>query len=189
MQVNNEHLHQLQTIIVLPAVEVYDRWYAPTADNRECFQVLLQIQESRGHYPLDVAKWLHYSEADIFTHLLHQPAEEVRAALAPAEEPVPVALSTSAAPTKEGPLLLVASATTNPASSSGASSEDTPSKKSIELDYINNSALTTNAQLAMTLQVVPSPMEVVVATNIATPTASEARSSGPSDIANAVLEC
>ncbi|KAG5350150.1 hypothetical protein C0989_012482, partial [Termitomyces sp. Mn162] len=43
-------------------------------------------------------------------------------------------------------------------------------------------------QLTATPQVAPSPMEAVVATNVTTPTAPEAGSSGPSDMANAVLE-
>ncbi|KAG5735440.1 hypothetical protein E4T56_gene12778 [Termitomyces sp. T112] len=93
-----------------------------------------------------------------------------------------------AAPTEEGPSLSVAAVTTNPALSSGASSEDTLSEESMELDYIDDSALTMIAQPAMTPQVVPSPTEVVVATNIATLTASEAGSSGFDDMANTVLE-
>ncbi|KAG5335713.1 hypothetical protein C0989_000573 [Termitomyces sp. Mn162] len=64
----------------------------------------------------------------------------------------------------------------------------TPSEESIELDYVNNSALTMDAQPAMTLQVVPSPMEVVLVTNITTPAAPEAGTSGPNDTANAVFE-
>ncbi|KAG5353042.1 hypothetical protein C0989_010848 [Termitomyces sp. Mn162] len=110
------------------------------------------------------------------------------ASQAAAEEPSSVAPPTSAAPTEEGPSLPVAIATSIPPLSSGASSEDAPTEESLELDYANDSALTTPVQLATTPQVVPSPMEVVVATNIATPTTPEAGSSGPSDMANAVLE-
>ncbi|KAG5338854.1 hypothetical protein C0989_005824 [Termitomyces sp. Mn162] len=91
-----------------------------------------------------------------------------------------VAPSTSAAPTEEGPLSSVAAATSIPPSSSGVSLEDAPSEKSMELDYANNSTLT---------MLVLSPAEVVVATDVTTPTAPEAGSSGPSDTANAVLEC
>ncbi|KAG5350581.1 hypothetical protein C0989_010283 [Termitomyces sp. Mn162] len=108
--------------------------------------------------------------------------------MVPAEVPMSAAPSVSAAPTEKGPLSSVALATTNPALSSGAFSEDAPSEESMELDYINNSALTTDAQLAMTSQVVPSPMEAVVATNITTPTAPEAKTSGSSNTVNAVLE-
>ncbi|KAG5352521.1 hypothetical protein C0989_001955 [Termitomyces sp. Mn162] len=109
--------------------------------------------------------------------------------LAATQEPLPVAPSVSAAPTEEGPLLLVAVTTTNLASSSGASSEDAPAEESIELDYVNHSALTMDAQPAMTPQVILSLMEAVVATNVATLTAPEARTSGSSDMANAVSEC
>ncbi|KAG5330269.1 hypothetical protein C0989_009033, partial [Termitomyces sp. Mn162] len=105
---------------------------------------------------------------------------------ATAQEPSSVAPPASAAPTEEGPSLL---ATSIPLSSSSASSEDALSENSMDLNYADNSMLTTPVQLAMTPQVIPSPMEVVVATNIATLTASEAGSSGSSDMANAVLEC
>ncbi|KAG5332682.1 hypothetical protein C0989_006735 [Termitomyces sp. Mn162] len=140
-----------QTIGVPPAVKGYDVWYIPTANDQECFHVLLQIHESRGHSPLDAAEWLHFGEAGISTHLLHQPAEAVRASLATTEEPLSVVPSANAAPTEEGPLLSVAATTTNPALSSGASSEDIPTEESMELDYANNSALPTDAQPAMIL--------------------------------------
>ncbi|KAG5351551.1 hypothetical protein C0989_005992 [Termitomyces sp. Mn162] len=114
--------------------------------------------------------------------------EVVRASLAATEEPSSVAPSASDAPTEEGPLSSVAATTTNPALSSSVSSEDAPAEESMELDYVDNSALTINAQLAMTPQVVSSLTEVVVATNVTTPTAPEAGTSGSSDTANAVLE-
>ncbi|KAG5337472.1 hypothetical protein C0989_009597 [Termitomyces sp. Mn162] len=94
----------------------------------------------------------------------------------------------SIAPTEEGPSLLVALATTNSAMSSGASSQDAPTKKSMELDYTHNSLAPTNPQLAMTSQVVLSPSDAAIVTNIATLTAPKAGSSGSIDIANAVLE-
>ncbi|KAG5335159.1 hypothetical protein C0989_002090 [Termitomyces sp. Mn162] len=78
---------------------------------------------------------------------------------------------------------------TNPATSSGASSEDAPSEESMKLDYVNNSLLTTSVQPVMTPLVILSPMDAVVATNVATPSVSEAGFSGPSNMANAVLEC
>ncbi|KAG5335513.1 hypothetical protein C0989_001189 [Termitomyces sp. Mn162] len=99
-----------------------------------------------------------------------------------------VAPCVSAASTEEGPLLSVALATTNLASSSGASFEDAPSEESMELDYINDSVLTMDAQPAMTPQVISSPTEAVVTTNITTPTAPEAGASGSSDMANTVSE-
>ncbi|KAG5352026.1 hypothetical protein C0989_004169 [Termitomyces sp. Mn162] len=89
---------------------------------------------------------------------------------------------------EEGPSLLVAVTTTNPALSSSASSEDAPIEESMELDYAHNSALPTDAQSAMTPQVVPSLTEAVVATNIAIPTAPEAGNNGSSDTTNAVSE-
>ncbi|KAG5352398.1 hypothetical protein C0989_002487 [Termitomyces sp. Mn162] len=94
----------------------------------------------------------------------------------------------SAAPTEEGPSLSVAVATFIPLLSSGVSLEDALSEKSMNLDYADNFAVTMPVQPAMTPQVVPSPMEAVVVTNTATPTAPEADASGPSDTANAVLE-
>ncbi|KAG5350374.1 hypothetical protein C0989_011314 [Termitomyces sp. Mn162] len=109
--------------------------------------------------------------------------------LVPAEEPLSVAPPTNAAPTEEEPLSSVALATTNPATSSGISSEDAPSEESMELDYINDSVLTTSIQPAMASLVVLSPTDTAVVTNVATPTASEAGSSGPSNTANAVLKC
>ncbi|KAG5349984.1 hypothetical protein C0989_000882 [Termitomyces sp. Mn162] len=113
---------------------------------------------------------------------------EVRAVLALAEEPLLVASPISAAPTEEGPLLSMALATTNPATSSGVSSEDAPSEESMELDYIDNSALTMSVQPVTAPLVISSPTYAVVATNVATPIAPEAGSSGSSDTANAVLE-
>ncbi|KAG5716508.1 hypothetical protein E4T56_gene16171 [Termitomyces sp. T112] len=148
-------------------------WYIPTTNDQECFYVLLQIHESGGHSPLDAAEWLHF----------------VRASLAAAEEPLWVATSASAAPTEEGPLSSVAATTTNSALSSGASLENAPAEESMEFNYVDDSALTMNAQPVTTPPVVPSPREVVVVTNITTPTAPEAGTSGSSDTANAVLEC
>ncbi|KAG5352622.1 hypothetical protein C0989_001445 [Termitomyces sp. Mn162] len=110
------------------------------------------------------------------------------ASQAAAKELSSVAPPISAAPTEEGPLLSVAAAISIPLSSSGVSSEDTLSEESMELDYADDSALTMPVQLAMTPQVVPSPTEAVVATNITTPTTPEAGSSGLSDMANAILE-
>ncbi|KNZ77544.1 hypothetical protein J132_05169 [Termitomyces sp. J132] len=186
MWVDNKHHYQLQTIEVPPAVQEYNGWYIPSTDVQKCFHMLLQIHESRGHSPLDAAEWLHFGEDGIFTHLLNQPAELVRASLATAEEPSSVAPFVSAAPTEEGPLLSVAATTINPALSSSVSSKDTPTEESMELNYVNNSALTMDAQPATTPQVIPSPIEAVVATDIATLTAPEA--GGSSDMANAVLE-
>ncbi|KAG5338034.1 hypothetical protein J132_09731 [Termitomyces sp. J132] len=94
----------------------------------------------------------------------------------------------SAAPTEDGPLSSVVAATSTPPLSSGAFSEDAPTEKSMEFDYADNSTLTMPVQPAMTPQVVPSPIEVTVATNVATPTTPEAGTSGSSDMANAVLE-
>ncbi|KAG5333477.1 hypothetical protein C0989_005769 [Termitomyces sp. Mn162] len=112
--------------------------------------VLLQLYESRGHSLLSMAEWLHYSEAGIITHLLHQSAEVVRAALAQVEEPLSVDPPMSAAPTKEGPSLSVALATTNSAMSSGISFQDAPTEESMELDYTDASLAPTNPQLATT---------------------------------------
>ncbi|KAH0591485.1 hypothetical protein H2248_001551 [Termitomyces sp. 'cryptogamus'] len=141
-----------------------------------------------GHSPLGTAKWLCYGESGIFTHLLHQSAEVVRAALAQAEEPSSVDSSMSAALTEEGPSLSVALATTNLAMSSSVSSQNAPAEESMELDYTNNFSAPTNPQIATTPQIDPSPSDAVVATNIATTTALEAGSSGSIDMANAVLE-
>ncbi|KAG5348772.1 hypothetical protein C0989_008333 [Termitomyces sp. Mn162] len=133
--------------------------------------MLLQIHKSRGHSPLDAAEWLHFGEDGIFTHLLHQPVEVMRASQATTEKPSLVAPSASAAPTEERPLSSVAvvmCTATAPPSSSGASSADAPSEKSMELDYANDSALTMPIQPATTPQVVTSLMEVVVVTNATT---------------------
>ncbi|KAG5334841.1 hypothetical protein C0989_002807 [Termitomyces sp. Mn162] len=107
------------------------------------------------------------------------------------EEPSSVAPTASAAPPEEGPLLSVAvakSTTATPPLSSGASSEHAPIEVSMELDYANKSVLTTLVPPAMTPQIVPSPIEVAVVTNVVTPTASEAGTNGSSDMVNAVLE-
>ncbi|KAG5338670.1 hypothetical protein C0989_006675 [Termitomyces sp. Mn162] len=93
------------------------------------------------------------------------------------------------APTEEGPLSSVAVATSTPPSSSGAFSEDAPTEESMELDYADNSVLATLVQPAMTPQVVLSPIEAVVVTNITASTTPEAGSSGSSDMADTVLEC
>ncbi|KAG5338555.1 hypothetical protein C0989_007059 [Termitomyces sp. Mn162] len=188
MQVNNECHCRLQTIGLPPPLLGYDGWYIPTADDWEYCCMLLQIHESRGHAPLDAAEWLHFGEDGIFTCLLHQPAEVVRASQATAEEPSSVAPPASAAPTEEGPLLLVVAATSTPPLSSGVSSEDTLIEESMELDYTDNSTLTMPVQPATTPQVIPSPMEAAVATNVATPTTFEAGTSGSSNMANAVSE-
>ncbi|KAG5333591.1 hypothetical protein C0989_005264 [Termitomyces sp. Mn162] len=128
-------------------------------------------------------------EAGIFTHLLHQPAEVVRASLAEVEEPFSVVPPPSAAPTEEGPSLSVASATIDSAASSIASSQDTSTEESIKLDYAYDSSAFANVPPEMTPQVVPSPSDVAVAINIATPAIPEAGLSGSIDTANAVLEC
>ncbi|KAG5351949.1 hypothetical protein C0989_004401 [Termitomyces sp. Mn162] len=73
--------------------------------------------------------------------------------------------------------------------SSSVSSQDAPTEESMELDYADNSLAPTNPQLAMTPQVIPSPSDAAIVTNIATPTAPEAGSSGSIDTANAVSEC
>ncbi|KAG5338613.1 hypothetical protein C0989_006812 [Termitomyces sp. Mn162] len=98
----------------------------------------------------------------------------------------------SAAPTEEGLLLSVAvalSTATPPLSSSGASSDNAPLEKSMELDYVNDLAVPMPIQPATTPQVIHSSMEVAVATNVATPTTSEAGTSSSSDMANAISEC
>ncbi|KAG5334172.1 hypothetical protein C0989_004195 [Termitomyces sp. Mn162] len=95
----------------------------------------------------------------------------------------------SAAPTKEGPLLSAAVTTSIPPLSSSVSSEDALTEESMELDYADNSTLTMPVQLVTTPQVFPSSTEVVVATNIVTPTTPEAGFSGPIGMANAVSEC
>ncbi|KAG5352085.1 hypothetical protein C0989_003884 [Termitomyces sp. Mn162] len=130
-----------------------------------------------------MAEWLHYGEG-IFTNLMHQPAKVVNATV----EPSAMVSAVSAALTEARPLSLVAAATTNPESSSGASSEDAPLEESMELDYTDDSALTMPVQPVTTMPVIPSTLEVVVATNIATPTAPEAGSSGSNNTDNAVLE-
>ncbi|KAG5349115.1 hypothetical protein C0989_005810 [Termitomyces sp. Mn162] len=136
-----------------------------------------------------MAKWLCYSEAGIFTHLLHQPPEVVRAVLAQAEEPFSMDPPTSAAPTEEGPSLSAATAATDLATSSSAFSQNTPIEESMKLDYTNNSVVLINPQLEATTSVIPSPLDAVIATNVATLTAPEAGSSGSIDMANAVSEC
>ncbi|KAG5349044.1 hypothetical protein C0989_006418 [Termitomyces sp. Mn162] len=137
----------------------------------------------------NAVKWLHHGETDTFTHLLHQPAEVVRAALVQAEEPFSMDPPMSAAPTEEGPSLSVALATTNPAMSSGASLQNAPTEESMELDYANDSLAPMNPQPVMTPQVILSLSDAAVAANVTTPTAPEARSSGSIDMANAVSEC
>ncbi|KAG5353536.1 hypothetical protein J132_10169 [Termitomyces sp. J132] len=136
-----------------------------------------------------MAKWLCYGEAGIFTHLLHQPLEVVRAMLAQVEEPFSVDPPMSAAPTEEGPSSSVATATTDLATSSGVSSQDTHTEESMKLDYANDSVALTNLQPDVTPSVIPSPLDAVIATNVATPTAPEAGSSGSIDMANTVSEC
>ncbi|KAG5336293.1 hypothetical protein C0989_012266 [Termitomyces sp. Mn162] len=108
--------------------------------------------------------------------------------LAQAEELFSMDPPVSAAPT-EGPSLLVAAATIDLATSSGASLQNAPIEESMELDYADNSAALTNLQPEVTSLVVPSPLDAVVATNVATPITLEAGSSGSIDMANAVLEC
>ncbi|KAG5340733.1 hypothetical protein C0989_000512 [Termitomyces sp. Mn162] len=98
----------------------------------------------------------------------------VRASFAQAEEPFSMDPPTSAAPTEEGPSLSVAMAATNPATSSGASSQNTPTEESIELDYANHSVVPMTSQPDATPSVVPSPSDAAVVTNIATPAAPEA---------------
>ncbi|KAG5335748.1 hypothetical protein C0989_000471 [Termitomyces sp. Mn162] len=176
---------------VPPPILEYNRWYIPTADNWEHFHVLLQIHESRGHSPLDAAEWLHFGMDGIFTHLLHQLAEVMRASQATAEEPSSAAPTASAVPTEDGPLSSAAvapSTATPPSLSFGASSDDAPSEKSMELDYIDDSTVPMPIQPAMTLQVVPSFMEAAVATKVASPTTPEAGTSSSSKTANAVSE-
>ncbi|KAG5333927.1 hypothetical protein C0989_004638 [Termitomyces sp. Mn162] len=136
-----------------------------------------------------MAEWLCYGEVGIFTHLLHHLAEMVRASLAKVEEPFSVVPLLSAAPTEKGPSLSVVLATTNPAMSSIASSQDTPTDKSMELDYANDSLAPTNSHPATIPQVIPSPLDVTIATNIATLATFEAGSSGSNDMANTVSEC
>ncbi|KAG5337025.1 hypothetical protein C0989_011127 [Termitomyces sp. Mn162] len=126
-----------------------------------------------------MAEWLHYSEAAIFTHLLQ---------CAQVEEPFSVAPPPSAAPTKEGPSSSVALATTNLAASSIASSQDVPTEESMELDYADNFLVPTNPHPETTPQVVPSPLDMAIVNNIATPAIPEAGPSGSIDTANAVLE-
>ncbi|KNZ81572.1 hypothetical protein J132_11391 [Termitomyces sp. J132] len=115
----------------------------------------------------------------------------MRASQAATEEPSSAATTKSAAPTEEGPSLSVAvakSTAATPLLSSGTSSEHAPTEESMELDYVNDSALTTPVPPATTPQVVPSPMKVAVATNVATPTTPEAGTSGSSNTANTVSE-
>ncbi|KNZ71492.1 hypothetical protein J132_09585 [Termitomyces sp. J132] len=184
----NEHCHKKQYNANARQLLVISAEIAKLPCIGGHFQVLLQLHESRGHSPLGTAKWLCYGESGIFTHLLHQSAEVVRAALAQAEEPSSVDSSMSAALTEEGPSLSVALATTNLAMSSSVSSQNAPAEESMELDYTNNFSAPTNPQIATTPQIDPSPSDAVVATNIATTTALEAGSSGSIDMANAVLE-
>ncbi|KAG5719327.1 hypothetical protein E4T56_gene13271 [Termitomyces sp. T112] len=56
---------------------------------------------------VDTAEWLHYGELAIFTHLLQQPAEMVKASLAAVKEPSSGSPSLSAAPTEARPSLSV----------------------------------------------------------------------------------
>ncbi|KAG5351688.1 hypothetical protein C0989_005282 [Termitomyces sp. Mn162] len=115
--------------------------------------------------------------------------EVVRATLAQVEELASMDPFMSAAPTEEGPSLSVALSTTNHATSSSVSSQNAPTEESMEQDYTNDSLAPTNAQPVMTTQVIPSPSDAAIATNIATPSAPKARSSGSSDTANTVSEC
>ncbi|KAG5336990.1 hypothetical protein C0989_011293 [Termitomyces sp. Mn162] len=117
--------------------------------------------------------------------------EVMRASQAATKEHSSAAPTISAAPTEEGPLSSVAVAKSTTATlllSSGASLEHTPTEKSMELDYANNSTLTTPVPPAMTPQVIPSPMEAAVMTNVATPTTPEAGTSSSSFMANTVSE-
>ncbi|KAG5730761.1 hypothetical protein E4T56_gene3490 [Termitomyces sp. T112] len=138
------------------------------------------------------SEWLCFGEEGIFTHLMHQPAEVMKASQAATEEPSSAATTKSAAPTEEGPssssVAVAKSTAATPLLSSGASSEHAPTEESMELDYVNDSALTTPVPPATTPQVVPSPMEVAVATKVATPTTPEAGTSGSSNTANTVSE-
>ncbi|KAG5335702.1 hypothetical protein C0989_000614 [Termitomyces sp. Mn162] len=135
-----------------------------------------------------MVKWMCYGETSIFTHLLHQPVEVVRAMLAQVEEPFFVDPPISAAPTEERPSSSVAIATTDPATSSGASSQNASAEEFMELDYTDNSVEPTNHHSEATSPVVPSLLDVAIVTNIATPTALEAGSSGSIDRANSVLK-
>ncbi|KAG5349429.1 hypothetical protein C0989_003973 [Termitomyces sp. Mn162] len=184
MQVNN-----LSEMECAPCFGEYNGWYAPTTDDWEHFQVPLQLHKSHGHFPLSVAEWLCYGEAAIFTHLLHCSAEVVRASLAEAAKPSSVVPPPSAAPTEERPSLSVASASTDPAASSIASSQDAPIEEFMELDYTDDSLAPTNVHPETTPQVVPSPSDAAIATNTATLAIPEAEPSSSSDMANAVSEC
>ncbi|KAG5340200.1 hypothetical protein C0989_002602 [Termitomyces sp. Mn162] len=73
--------------------------------------------------------------------------------------------------------------------SSAASSQDAPMEESMELDYANDSLALTNPYPETTPQVVLSPLDAAIATNVANLAIPEARLSGSSDTANAVLEC
>ncbi|KAG5327922.1 hypothetical protein C0989_010975, partial [Termitomyces sp. Mn162] len=65
---------------------------------------------------------------------------------------------------------------------------DAPLEESMELDYANNSLVPTNPSPEMAPQVIPSPSDTAVATNVAIPAVPKAGPSGSSDMANAVLE-
>ncbi|KAG5348879.1 hypothetical protein C0989_007453 [Termitomyces sp. Mn162] len=119
---------------------------------------------------------------------MQHPAEMVNTSLAEVEEPFSMAPPPSAAPTEEGPSASMVLAATHSAVSSDASSWDTPTEESMELDYADNSLVSTSPSPEMTPQVVSGPSDMAVATNIATPAIPEAGPSGSSDMANAVLE-
>ncbi|KAG5337150.1 hypothetical protein C0989_010507 [Termitomyces sp. Mn162] len=65
---------------------------------------------------------------------------------------------------------------------------DIPTEESMELDYANNSPAPMNLHPEMTPQVVSSPSDAAIATNIAILAIPEAGPSGSIDMANAVSE-
>ncbi|KAG5335118.1 hypothetical protein C0989_002373 [Termitomyces sp. Mn162] len=83
----------------------------------------------------------------------------------------------------------VASASTGLAATSNASSQDTPTKESMELDYTDRTSVPIQPHLETTSPVIPGPSETMVVTNIAIPIVPEAGTSSSSDMANAVSEC
>ncbi|KAG5349900.1 hypothetical protein C0989_001354 [Termitomyces sp. Mn162] len=133
-------------------------------------------------------EWLHYMELAILIHLLQQPAEVVDATLAEAEEPSSSSPSTGAAPTEAGSLSVVVGATSGPSANLVVSSKDVTTDEFMKLDYVNELYTPINANPELTDPIIPDPSDTSVATNIATPIASEAGTSGSSDTTNIVSE-
>ncbi|KAG5351829.1 hypothetical protein C0989_004776 [Termitomyces sp. Mn162] len=94
-----------------------------------------------------------------------------------------------AAPTEAGPSSVVVGATSGSSANPVTSSEDVTTKKSMELDYVDEPYVPINASPETTDSIIPGPLNASVATNVTTLVAPEARTRGSSDATNIISEC